>query len=539
MKRELKLTNHHLPDLTSLFVYEMGKMMEENFKLSQSLDALVPNENQRKLDQVIETSLVPVGMHIHVLCYGGTGSGKTWGCLVKVLKGLLSHPNANALIVRKHLKEARAGTWVDTLKILREYDVPVAQINKTDLRITFPNGSEMWFCSDEALVPYNSDKADALGGTQFSYALVEECDGISDSLVKTLTGRMRQNVGVERKLILYTTNPPDKQSWVYRRFFELHKPDDPESRWRAVFMPMEGNKEYIGEGYIQSVTEDYSEDPNFYRRMREGQFGIITRGLPYFQKDFQPNVHVYRGEEPLAWARGQVMLRGWDPGYRGTGLVVVQDDLRLRQIRVFRAVLAQEVFLESFLDEILPELDSQFPGAEWVDYIDPAARQKSTLSKKTVLDVMRTRGLNPKYSLATRSLSTGLNIINEQLRAFLRQRPTLLIDERAEVLVSAFMGGYCNVKNPNRSDPEPIPFKDGYYDHIMDAFRYVMVNIRKPGQLKNPDAVGNRNQWVEVGDEGPLRVYDSGTGQSFRPGPRKNGAPAQATPLRNRSMFRR
>ena len=366
-------------------------------------------------------------------------------------------------------------------------------------------------CSDKALVPHGSDKADSLGGTQFSIVILEEADGISEELARTIPGRMRQRIGSFRKAIFYVCNPPGKNHWLWKQFFsednDYHR-DDPTSRHRVCFMPLEGNVEHVGEGYIQAITEDYSRDPVFYKRMRLGLFGPNLKGLPVFDKDFRDDYHV--APKPLQWNKGCPMIRGWDFGYRGTAITVAQDDLRTRQIKVYRSIIGQNVLLDSFADEYLPELDNQFPGAMWEDYIDAAGRQKNTNGPSCV-DILKAKGLRPKYKIAT--IAYGVNIIMEQLRLSLNGRPTLYIDPSCETLIEALQGGYCNKKDV--TDNEINPVKDGYYDHVMDSFRYIMVNIRKAGQARNPDATGGKQEWTRGADKGPA---------VFSPGERKFSA---------------
>lgn len=501
MERELRLSSMELPDMMQLLFHELGTMIDNNADVSEQFEqSFEPNVNQTQMLDILESSPVPDDMFIHLLCYGGVRSGKTYGILWYCIKNMLKFPGVRVLAVRTHLKEVKNSIFADAISILDQHNIHYTS-NMTDLKIFLDNGSEFWMCSDKSLVPHASDKADSLGGTQFSIIVCEECDSISEELVNTIPGRMSQNVGNFRKAILYACNPPSKNSWVYRWFFEDNEPDDPQSRYRALFMPMEGNVKHLGQGYIQSVSEDYARNPQFYKRMRQGAFGANIRGIPYFAKNFQDTIHV--SEKPLTWNRGCKLSRGWDFGYRGTALVVAQDDLKTRQIKVFRSIVAQNVLLESFCDEYLPELERQFPGAEWEDFVDPAGRQKVTQSKYTCLDIMRSKGLRPKYKIT--SIAYGLNIINEQLRLFLNSRPVLIIDPMCEVLIEAFSGGYCNQKDV--TDDEPRPVKDGYFDHCNTTLTTVMTDRGWVtfGELSTTDRVWTRKGWKRI-----LKIHDMG-----------------------------
>lgn len=522
MKRQLKLSSASLPSKMDLLFYELGSLIEYNSNMAASLDRVELNPNQQKLFDILDTSQVPPKQWIHMLCYGGVGGGKTYGILLYILqRAMLRYPGVRVLVVRSTLKDLKNSIYLDVKDILNRYGIPYKK-NDTDLKIVLENGSEMWMCSDKALTPASSDKADSLGGTQFSIVVVEEADSISEELAKTIPGRMRQNIGDIRKVIFYDCNPPSRQHWTYRWWHDEDEntlgPHDAASRFRICIMPSEGNVQHLGEDYLAAMTEDYGRDPIFYRRMRLGQFGPNTKGNPIYAKEFSEERHI--SKVPLTWNRGCPLVRGWDFGYEGTGLVVLQDDTKVRRIKFLRSIVKQQCILDIFLDEILPELNRQFPGAQWVDYIDPAGIQQNT-NGLSCIEVMRQHGLRPMYRRVA-SVAYGINVFMKQLRLSINREPVVIIDPCCETLIEALAGGYANKKGV--ADKEINPVKDGLYDHIADAARYAMVNIRDYKDDLSPYAEPARNDWKTVGSGDRVGPHIINPGERAG-GRRKHGPP--------------
>ena len=63
--------------------------------------------------------------------------------------------------------------------------------------------------------------------------------------------------------------------------------------------------------------------------------------------------------------------------------------------------------------------------------------------------------------------------------------PFFLIDQSCEILREGFNGGYT-LKRPTRLDPAPDqPAKDGYYEHLFDGLRYLLLSAVDPRRVDN------------------------------------------------------
>lgn len=474
MKDIMSLVGGKLPTKKELLFNKLGELLEKNNEMSTALDfKFKPNANQQKLFDIIEHSDVEPSKWIHMLLYGPRGSGKSIGAYAYTISMLTKFPGSRALGVRTTSTDIKDSIYGDTVKFLNKFGIPFTP-NVADTTITLGNGSIFRMRSDKALTDSHSDKSHALGSTSYNIVIFEEADSISQELAISMAGSMR-HPGKFRKVIFYLCNPPSRRHWLWKMFHEDNDPyNDSYSRRRALFCSAEDNIQHVGTGYVEAMREDFGMNPNLAKRLGYGLPGADTKGTPYFASDFVKSIHV--SDVPLQFSPVYPMLRGWDFGFEGMALLVMQWNPDLNQFRVYRAILEQQSLISPFCDKYLPELDEQFPGCVWEDYGDPAGRNETHRSDKTDFDVMRDHGLRPRYSI--KGVAWGLSVISTLLRTFYKGRPKLLIDPSAELLIEAFEGGYCNMKGVTDTDPRPK--KDGVYDHIMDAFRYCVVCKQRP-----------------------------------------------------------
>lgn len=494
-KDSVPMVRGQIPPLQSVFFAKLGEMLKSNAQYAEIFTKrFKPNERQKQLFDICDFSEVPAEsdgtqLPIHVQCYGPTGSSKSYGVYAYIIRQLLNFPGAQALFIRQKLGDLKKSAWKDVKKFLETYGIPYTK-NETDYTIKLPNGSSIVMSSDLALTPSGSDKADSLGSTAYSFVVFEEADSIRETTAITMAGRMREQVGNFRKVLFYICNPPDEFHWLWRWFFVDNDPDDATSRYRALKFEVRDNVKNVGEAYVKGIQQDFAKNRFLAKRLGEGQYGIVPKGEPYFMNTFFSERHVQdlrvdNGNNQLVykWNRLYPLQRGLDPGFRGMGMTVMQEDPEKKQLRVFVARLVQNTHLEAFLEEILPELNRLFPGATWEDYCDRAATQHSANSDKSCVQIMRDFGMRPRHKAMTVRL--GLNITNRLLRTDSFGRPRVVFDAHGcKILIQAFEGGYCC----DTSGAVDQPKKDGLYEHIMDSFRYPVSHM------------------FDLGDSGEIRV---------------------------------
>lgn len=101
---------------------------------------------------------------------------------------------------------------------------------------------------------------------------------------------------------------------------------------------------------------------------------------------------------------------------------------------------------------------------------------------RRVVDIWASRGY--PLTLQSQSVKAGELVIRHLLRPWpKRAEPYLIVDKSCKILIEAMNGGYT-FKRPTRDNPAPDePAKDGYYEHIMDALRYLAAGCINPMRM--------------------------------------------------------
>lgn len=469
-----------------------------------------PTPRQREVYELIENSEAPKGHWLHVLLYGDTGGAKTWTALGYAIKCMLEYPGCKVLVVRETAGDLMLTTFGEVLRFFQRWGIRIVAQNKTLGHLQIENGSEIFFRSDKALVKPGKDKSDSLGSTEFSIVIFEEADSVSREVYRTISGRMRDKAGVKRKVVFAICNPPNERHWLYQLYNNPIRLQDPphKRRWHSIQMLAKDNP-HLEEGYNAAKEDDWSDDPSFLRRMAHGETGPDTKGIPYFKRSFSFQRHVSKLDLKNNPNPNYPIWRGWDFGYNWPALVVLQDLEDRGQIRVLHSVIEQDMSTWDMLNKWVPMLHKMYPNYKFLDACDPAGKQKQSALGLTDIQVMHSFGVYPQYKKSR--IEYGLNIIDEVLRKNAYQdNPALILDPTAKDLIDALWTGYC-VKQDNVTGILEIQ-KDGIYDHIMDAFRYIMIMIRNPGQTyqawENPRA--EWEPWMTKQQSGAFLAGDAG-----------------------------
>lgn len=408
-----------------------------------------------------------------VLLYGSTGSGKTACALGIILYILLNNPGATGLVSRATVTEIEDTIMPSLEEFHTNYSIPykLKRINSMPT-FEYPNGSKLLCRSSVKARKSGQGMADSLASLQISVAYMNEADSQHKEYFETLPSRMRQRHIVKKPLILCDCNPPSEDHWLYEKFFSKKRDDD---AVKAFYLPVQENSKYVGEEYINDLKETYKNTPSLYRKFVEGKFGPTVAGTPVFNGVFDRNLHV--SKEHLVYNPELPMQRSWDFGFRRPAVVIAQDDPYNNRINVFYASMGNQEFLSTFADRILRYCDSKFPDAIWNDYCDPSGVQRKSTgpSDITVLNQLEIR---PQFKKT--KISYGLDIIKNNLMVLsdnIDKLPVLQFDyEYAALLIDGLEFGYAYDKKKN-SQFEPI--KDGYFEHTVDAFRYMMIFLRR------------------------------------------------------------
>ena len=225
-------------------------------------------------------------------------------------------------------------------------------------------------------------------------------------------------------------------------------------------------------GYESQARWDREQEISF-----ETQLGVAV--FPEFDRE----VHY----KSLDWNPGRKMLRGWDFGFRHPAVVFCQVD-EDDQIQIFRAILEADLVIHDFAEVVKQASNKYFPNAEWEDYGDPAGRDASDKSRQSSIDILSELGIDV-ITQSRSNIPKGLEIIRWHLKIWPNGGTGLLLnpDESTDILLEGFEGAYHLNEDKENKTLSELPYKDGYYEHVFDAFRYVAVNTLKSVSPRPPE----------------------------------------------------
>lgn len=262
-----------------------------------SLEAMMPTSDKKKLfsftaKQLSSKKQMASGYQYFML-FGGSRSGKTFLAVYAVVIRALKSPGSRHVILRYRFNAVKASVFKDTFKKVMQLCFPDVYYHphKTDLIVTFKNGSEIWFGGLD-----DADRAEKILGQEFATIYLNECSQIPWSSVGIAITRLAQNCeqvdGRPLKLrMFFDCNPPDKNHWTYKLFIKhvdpVTKKALPDSHlYGSVQVNPNDNRENLPESYIKTLE---ALPPHLRKRFLEGEF-----------KDANPNA-LFREEILDRW----------------------------------------------------------------------------------------------------------------------------------------------------------------------------------------------------------------------------------------------
>ncbi len=122
------------------------------------------------------------------------------------------------------------------------------------------------------------------------------------------------------------------------------------------------------------------------------------------------------------------------------------------------------------------ECANLFPGAEFMDWADPAGNNEFSTREGTFTSnakLMRDAcGVN--VSPSEQNLTARINGVED----LLSRRDGLLIDPTCTRLINGFMGGYCYKEVGTTGVYSVTPWKNRF-SHVHDSLQYILLKITK------------------------------------------------------------
>ena len=198
-----------------------------------------------------------------VLC-GGGGSGKSIFAGRKVLERVTTEPGHRWLVCRKVARTLRDSCFAQLRGQLADhYPAAGAKINTGDLRISFPNGSEILFAGLDDVEKLKSIY-DITG------IWIEEASEVTEQEFNQLDIRLRTVFPQYLQMIL-TFNPISITHWLKRRFFD--QADERATTHRSTYK----DNRFLTAEAVRTLEAFKDTDPYYYQVYCLGEWGVTGK----------------------------------------------------------------------------------------------------------------------------------------------------------------------------------------------------------------------------------------------------------------------
>ena len=204
--------------------------------------------------------------HRYLVLKGGGGSGKSVFAGRKVLERCVTEPGHRFLVCRKVARTLRESCFRQLAgQIGEHYPDAGARVLAGDLRITFPNGSEILFAGLDDVEKLKSIYS-------ITGIWIEEASELLESDFNQLDIRLRGETRFYKQIIL-TFNPVSMLHWLKRRFF-----DTPDDRVRTHESTYKDNR-FLDEEAVRTLESFKDTDEYYYTVYCLGLWGVTGKSV--------------------------------------------------------------------------------------------------------------------------------------------------------------------------------------------------------------------------------------------------------------------
>lgn len=393
---------------------------------------------------------------VHVLV-GGLGSGKSYAAIKELEQCGLEYSGMPMAVYRKTMPALRDST-------LHEFKSHIASevgIYKEKLeKFLFYNGS---FINFRGLDDPTKSKS-----TEYALIVMEEAEEFSKEDFDTLKQRVRKKGPWPLRIVL-CLNPVDEDHWIYKEFVSKAKAYDYFTDERTgekggglnvLHFSTYDNIENLPSGYIEQISQGKTKDE--IDRYIHGMWGSIIKGEPVYGKILNPTIHMRK----VPWNPGMQLRRGWDFGHNHPACSFrVVDEFGRQNIKF--EMMGDKEDLDIFALRVIQETENRFPNGAIFDYGDPRGHDKAPNGQDTCFEVLAGLGINAIGERGVRDyVEPGIKKVRAEISNLINGIPELTIDPCCQILRAAYFGKYVRGNDGK-------PKKDGYYDHLCDADRYI------------------------------------------------------------------
>lgn len=421
-----------------------------------------------------------------IVLVGGLGSGKSYAVVKEIEQSAIQWPGMPMAVYRKTMPALRDSTLEEFKK---HVDESLGKFVYREDKWVFHNGSYVNF--------RGLDEATKAKSTNFALIVMEEAEEFTFEEFRRLNERVRQ-AGPWPLRIILVLNPVDEDHWIHQQFVENAAEWQQHGGLKVIHFSTYDNMDNLPAGYIERVTVGMT--PDEIDRYIHGQWGTIVRGEPVYAKILNPQIHIRK----VDMYPGATVLRGWDFGFNHPAVSFRIVD-QYGRMNIKHELMGEKIDLPEFVPQVVARTQAIFGGSEvrLFDFGDPRGHDKAPNGKETCFQILQDFGINAKGERGSREyVEEGIRQVKKEFSTLIGGVPKLTVDPGCALIRAAYFGRYV------RNEDDGRPKKDGFYEHICDADRYISHHFRfndavMQAMSKRKDSrierVGTRNTYTGYG----------------------------------------
>ena len=383
--------------------------------------------------------------HRYLVCKGSRGSKKSCTAALKIIYNMMKYNQANTLVIRRVFNTLRDSCWkqlkwaAERLNVSHLWKFTLSPLEATYL----PTGTKILFRGMDDPMSITSITVDK---GYLCWVWLEEAYQVEDEdsfnkVDLSIRGELPDNYF---KQFIITFNPWNEHHWLKKRFF-----DSPDENTLALTTTYKCN-EWLGSDDIALFEQMKIRNPRRFRIEGEGEWGI-SEGLIY--ENFTEQEFDYR---EISKRKNTRAVFGLDWGYSNdpTAFIAAIVDQDTKEIYIF-----DEHYQKAMVNSEIASM-IKYKGYAKEQIIGDSSEPKS------IEELKRAGILRIKPAAKGKdSILNGIQFIQDF---------KLIVHPKCENTIIE-LSNYCWDTKDGIAINKPIDS----YNHLMDALRYSMEQIKK------------------------------------------------------------
>lgn len=295
--------------------------------------------------------------------------------------------------------------------------------------------------------------------------------------------------------VIADTNPPDTDSWIYRRFEEEVKKDEEIASKYEIFKQPSGrsaaaeNRRYLRPDYYTNMA--IGKAPEYVKVYVDGDYGYTQDGKPVWH-NYSDVIHY--SEKELKVVPGMPLIIGFDFGMH-TAAVIGQPTFR-GGLNILHEMYHADMGLRRFVQNIVrPAIFSKFRGIELITTCDPSGIRRQDSDERSCIIELRQLGF-PVTPAPSNAWLPRFNAVDSYLTKLIEGKAAFQLDPSCRLLRRGFIKEYKLKRIASVFGGEKfseLPDKRNDFSHVQDCVQYICMLADKSAKpIQGYDMMGER-----------------------------------------------